>query len=133
MDGLGGLSNWRWVFILEGILTIMIGVVAYFSISDFPDIASWLTDEERAFVTARVGMDKEPARAITFSDIIWFFTDIKRVLGGIMYFCELLLIDPSPCEPQKQPGDRLTCLPMQQLLFPSTVSKPSCLFLHTAF
>ena len=89
MNGIHGLSNWRWIFILEGIGTILVGVVSYFWISDFPEEAQWLTEEERQFVRARAGTDKESARAITYHDILWFFTDLKRILGGIMYFCKL--------------------------------------------
>ena len=92
MDGVQGLSNWRWIFILEGIATIVIGFVSYFCLADFPDQASWLTEEERRFVIARAGIDKEPARPVTSRDVLWFFTDAQRILGGFMYFCEISFV-----------------------------------------
>ncbi|KAL1999602.1 hypothetical protein VTN02DRAFT_4287 [Thermoascus thermophilus] len=54
MDGVGGYSGWRWIFILEGLATIVVAVGAYFVIYDFPDTASFLTEEERAWVIHRL-------------------------------------------------------------------------------
>lgn len=50
MDGVGNYAGWRWIFILEGILTVLVGVVAPFTMYDFPETASFLTDAEREYV-----------------------------------------------------------------------------------
>ena len=42
MTGVGGLGGWRWIFILEGILTFVVGVLAYFFIVNYPDTAKFL-------------------------------------------------------------------------------------------
>jgi len=44
----------RWIFILEGMLTVVVAVIAYFTLFDFPETASFLTEEERAFVVYRL-------------------------------------------------------------------------------
>ncbi|KAI1310479.1 major facilitator superfamily domain-containing protein [Xylaria venustula] len=54
LDGLGGLEGWRWIFILEGIATVLIAVAAFFLLYDFPETATFLTEEERAFVIFRL-------------------------------------------------------------------------------
>ncbi|KAK4210588.1 major facilitator superfamily domain-containing protein [Rhypophila decipiens] len=54
MDGVGNLEGWRWIFILEGIATVFIAVLAYFLLYDFPETAGFLTEEERAFVVFRL-------------------------------------------------------------------------------
>ncbi|KAK7679927.1 hypothetical protein QCA50_017087 [Cerrena zonata] len=54
MDGIGGLEGWRYIFILEGALTILLGILAYFVFPDFPQDAKFLNDREREFVTYRV-------------------------------------------------------------------------------
>lgn len=54
MDGTRGLHGWQWLFLLEGVATVVIAVLAVFLIYDFPDTASFLTEEERAFVTWRL-------------------------------------------------------------------------------
>ncbi|EHK22573.1 uncharacterized protein TRIVIDRAFT_191312 [Trichoderma virens Gv29-8] len=54
MDGVGGLAGWRWIFILEGIATVLVAVLAFFFLHDFPETAKFLTEEERAFVVHRL-------------------------------------------------------------------------------
>jgi sugar phosphate permease len=50
MDGVGGYAGWRWIFILEGLLTVAVALVAPFAIHDFPETATFLTEEERRWV-----------------------------------------------------------------------------------
>ncbi|RFU74902.1 major facilitator superfamily transporter [Trichoderma arundinaceum] len=54
MDGVGGLEGWRWIFILEGIATVVVAAMAFFLLYDFPETAKFLTEEERAFVVYRL-------------------------------------------------------------------------------
>jgi len=46
MDGIGGRAGWSWIFILEGLATILCAVVSFWVISDFPEKAGFLTKEE---------------------------------------------------------------------------------------
>jgi len=64
MDGIGGLEGWRWIFILEGIATVIVALASYFLLYDFPETASFLTEEERAFVVFRLKYQglADPAR-----------------------------------------------------------------------
>ncbi|KJA21329.1 hypothetical protein HYPSUDRAFT_140840 [Hypholoma sublateritium FD-334 SS-4] len=50
MSGTRGLLGWSWIFILEGCATVAVGFLAFFVLVDFPDTASFLTLEERAFI-----------------------------------------------------------------------------------
>ncbi|KAG0702235.1 MFS general substrate transporter [Suillus ampliporus] len=50
MGGIGGLEGWSWIFLLEGLSTIVVAIIALFVLVDFPDTAEFLTPEERAFV-----------------------------------------------------------------------------------
>lgn len=54
MDGVGGYAGWRWIFILEGLLTIVVAVISFFVLYDFPETASFLTTEEKAWVIYRL-------------------------------------------------------------------------------
>ncbi|KAI5927580.1 major facilitator superfamily domain-containing protein [Camillea tinctor] len=54
MDGVGNLEGWRWIFILEGIATVIVAILAFFILHDFPETAIFLTEEERAFVVFRL-------------------------------------------------------------------------------
>lgn len=89
MDGVRGLANWRWIFILEGIFTILVGIASYFLISDFPEDARWLSKDEREYIIARAATNTKKTH-FTARSILPFFTDLKNILGGIMYFGELI-------------------------------------------
>ncbi|RYP02954.1 hypothetical protein DL764_005480 [Monosporascus ibericus] len=54
MDGVANLEGWRWIFLLEGVATVVIAVIAFFVLHDFPETATFLTEEERAFVVFRL-------------------------------------------------------------------------------
>ncbi|KAL1841471.1 hypothetical protein VTJ49DRAFT_7026 [Mycothermus thermophilus] len=54
MDGVGGLEGWRWIFILEGIATVVIAGGAFWAMYDYPETAGFLTEEEREWVVWRL-------------------------------------------------------------------------------
>lgn len=54
MDGIGGLEGWRWIFILEGLLTLVAAFAAYFLVHDTPETAKFLTEEEKVWVINRL-------------------------------------------------------------------------------
>ncbi|KAK0668067.1 putative high-affinity nicotinic acid transporter [Cercophora samala] len=58
MRGVGGLSGWQWIFILEGILTVIVATAAFFIMQDYPSTAKFLTEEERTEVSARLKRDR---------------------------------------------------------------------------
>ncbi|KAF2843204.1 MFS general substrate transporter [Patellaria atrata CBS 101060] len=63
MDGVGGYEGWRWIFILEGLLTVLIAVIAYWILFDFPETATFLSPFERAFVVYRLKYQGQVAGA----------------------------------------------------------------------
>ncbi|KAK4945976.1 hypothetical protein LTR10_014778 [Elasticomyces elasticus] len=59
MDGLGGYPSWRWVFILEGALTIVVAVLGYFLLPNYPSNTPWLSEEERAMAQYRLSREAD--------------------------------------------------------------------------
>ncbi len=57
MHGVGGLEGWRWIFILEGILTVVVACISFFFLHDFPETAKFLTEEERQYVIYKLEHD----------------------------------------------------------------------------
>ncbi|KAL1849552.1 hypothetical protein Plec18167_003155 [Paecilomyces lecythidis] len=55
MDGISGLRGWRWIMILEGIPTVIIGILTWFFLPNDLETAYFLTAEERALMVARRG------------------------------------------------------------------------------
>ncbi|MBS0553141.1 MAG: MFS transporter [Proteobacteria bacterium] len=50
MNGVRGLHGWQWMFILEAVPALILGVVVFFYMTDKPEKASWLKDDERAWL-----------------------------------------------------------------------------------
>jgi len=53
-----GLSGWRWLFILEGVPAIIMGIVTFFYLTDRPEKAHWLDDEEKEWLLAELKKEK---------------------------------------------------------------------------
>ncbi|KAJ5179111.1 hypothetical protein N7492_002321 [Penicillium capsulatum] len=86
MDGMRGLENWRWIFLLEGIASILVGIVAFFFCADFPQQASWLTEDEKTAVIAKTRNYEDGEETVTKSDLLESAKDIKMYLAAFMYF-----------------------------------------------
>ncbi|EJF58076.1 MFS general substrate transporter [Dichomitus squalens LYAD-421 SS1] len=82
MRGVGGLNGWRWIFIIEGLLTVVVSVIAYWFISNYPATAGFLTEDEREHIQARLKEDSDAADNEPFAwSAVWgAFTDIKSWL-----------------------------------------------------
>ena len=53
-----GLSGWRWVFFLEGVPSVIMGIVTWFYLTDRPEQAAWLDEEEKAWITTELANEK---------------------------------------------------------------------------
>jgi ACS family tartrate transporter-like MFS transporter len=58
MDGIAGLSGWKWLFLLQGLPVVAIGLVMLKVLADRPEQARWLTDRERQVVRDRLGSER---------------------------------------------------------------------------
>ncbi|KAJ5997991.1 hypothetical protein N7499_005613 [Penicillium canescens] len=57
MDNVLGLRAWRWLFIIEGAITIVVAVAAVFVLPNFPRTTGWLTEEEKELAVWRLEED----------------------------------------------------------------------------
>jgi ACS family tartrate transporter-like MFS transporter len=58
LDGLYGLAGWQWLFIAEGIPTVLLGISVLFLLDDRPSQARWLTSQEQTWITAELERDR---------------------------------------------------------------------------
>ena len=63
LDGFFGLRGWQWLFLVEGLPAVVLGIFALFVLTERPERASWLRDEERRWLAAT--MTDERARRET--------------------------------------------------------------------
>jgi ACS family tartrate transporter-like MFS transporter len=64
MDGLGGLSGWQWVFIIEGAPAAILGLFAMFVLTDKPADAKWLTDAQKQWLEKKLEAEHTRARLV---------------------------------------------------------------------
>lgn len=85
MRNVGGYAGWRWIFILEGLLTIVIALIAYTFISNYPNTVSWLNKGEKAFIQERLKADSDATNDEEFrwADVWIACKDIKVWLYGL--------------------------------------------------
>ena len=83
MAGVGGYNGWRWIFIIEGLVTIVIAIGSKFLIVDWPETAKFLNDEERKLLIGRLAADNGEARMDRLDKpaLKRCFSDIKVYLG----------------------------------------------------
>lgn len=66
IDQVGGLSAWRWLFIIEGLPSCLSAPLVFFLLPDYPETASWLSKEERALALQR--LESEGSKGLSISD-----------------------------------------------------------------
>lgn len=83
MDNVGGYKAWRWIFILEGLATIVIAIIAKFIIVDWPESAAFLKNEEKAVLLRRLAEDQGEAQMnrLDKKSMKRTFSDPKIYLG----------------------------------------------------
>ena len=73
-DGWLGLRGWQWMFILEAIPAVLLGLACLVVLSDRPADAAWLGDEERRWLLARLQAEagrQRPVGQLSLSQVLW--------------------------------------------------------------
>ena len=73
------LAGWRWLFILEGIPAIVLGVVTIFYLTDWPSQARWLPPDERDWLVSELQAELQAKKKIRDYTIVQAFCD-QRIL-----------------------------------------------------
>ncbi|KAL1858295.1 hypothetical protein VTK73DRAFT_7850 [Phialemonium thermophilum] len=78
MDGYAGYRGWRWILIIEGLPSIVLGVATWFGLADEPATAYYLNEEERRLLVSR--LDRQPgitqsAKQFHWKDVLEAFSD----------------------------------------------------------
>ncbi len=85
--GQGGLAGWQWMFLLQGIPTVILGALAYFLLSDSFANAKWLTPHERAVLEADQATDLANKPKTTTDSLGEVFKNPAIWAFGLIYFC----------------------------------------------
>ncbi|HEY0219906.1 MAG TPA: MFS transporter [Afipia sp.] len=86
MHGLMGLAGWQWMFIIEAIPALILGVVVLFFLTDRPEKATWLKDAERKWLVDTMNAEKA-AKAGVASHSLWRgLADVRVLALSLVYF-----------------------------------------------
>ncbi|KAF2211028.1 hypothetical protein CERZMDRAFT_44134 [Cercospora zeae-maydis SCOH1-5] len=97
MRGLGGYNGWRWIFILEGLLSVLLGILCFFLLPDSPTKSKWLDADETKFLelshiayrgvkTSQKSTDPNRKNKINWRIIKQVVTDWQLYLQGIVFW-----------------------------------------------
>ncbi|MGE0668778.1 MAG: MFS transporter [Sphingomonadales bacterium] len=84
MDHLG-LSGWQWLFIMEGVPTVVMGVVVLFALPNRPDEAPWLDPDEKAWLNGKLAEEDQAAAATSHASIASALTVPKVWMMAFIY------------------------------------------------
>ena len=90
LDGAGGLHGWQWLFLSEGVPTMLFGISVLFVLKDRPADAKWLTQEEREWLEGELKSDREELGSGEHHN----FTDAFKLpalylLAGVFFACQV--------------------------------------------
>lgn len=94
MSGVGGYAGWRWIFILEGLATIVLGVLCFFLLIDSPKLSGkWLSQDEIRFLELQNfikdgGQFKDEKKKASWKDIGAVLSNWRMYLLAYILFCQ---------------------------------------------
>ncbi|MEO8627648.1 MAG: MFS transporter [Betaproteobacteria bacterium] len=91
LAGMHGLAGWQWLFLLEGLPAVVMGVVTIFYLDNGPRSAKWLTEEQKDLVVRQIAEDRESKRVPGSHDrFIDSAKDYKVWVLALIYFCNVI-------------------------------------------
>jgi MFS transporter, ACS family, tartrate transporter len=89
LDGKLGLSGWQWLFLLEGLPSVVFSGVILWTLPDGPEKARWLTGEEKAWLKRQLETDGERAHLGHAAGVLQALLSPKVWMIGLFFFCAL--------------------------------------------
>ena len=83
MNGILGIAGWQWLFIIEGLPVVFIGISLLWLLADRPEDVPWLSDEERRVVRERLAAERRPREVRHFGVAI---RDVRVIILALVQF-----------------------------------------------
>src|ERR1700726_1660104 len=82
-----GLDGWQWLFILEALPSVLVGLCVLFYLTDFPRQARWLQKDEIAWLETVQATEKRNKEKVEHLSLFQALTDTRIFLWALVYFC----------------------------------------------
>jgi len=83
MNGIAGIAGWQWLFIIEGLPVVLIGISLLWLLADRPEDVTWLSDEERRIVRDRLLAERRPHEVRHFAVAV---RDVRVIILALVQF-----------------------------------------------
>ena len=90
LDKRAGLAGWEWLFLAEGIPSVVLGVAVLAVLPDRPSDAKWLTDEQRGWLASRIERDRDASGSVHGVPPLRALVHPVILLSSILYFFAML-------------------------------------------
>ena len=90
MDGACGIAGWRWIYIIEGIITIVYGMICFYLVPSSFEKAHFLNEDDKVVMRYRAKVTHQYSGGsgeFTLKDIVVAAKDIKTWIHGWLQFC----------------------------------------------
>jgi MFS transporter, ACS family, tartrate transporter len=87
LHGFGGLKRWHWLFIVEGLPAVLLGLAALKFLSDRPADTPWLTEDEKHALETKLTAEAEVARDTGYHALGDALTRPRVLVLALLYFC----------------------------------------------
>lgn len=86
MEGVMGLHGWQWMFIIEAIPAVLLGIMVLFYMTDRPEKAKWLSDDQRAWLVAEMNGERASKQVSAKHSILSGMADLRVLALALVYF-----------------------------------------------
>jgi D-galactonate transporter len=86
--GMHGWAGWQWMFVLEAVPTVVVGLLVLSYLKDGVHQASWLNDDEKALIARELAEDDQ--HKVTHASVGEFIRDRRLWLLAAIYFCVVM-------------------------------------------
>lgn len=86
MEGILGLHGWQWMFIIEAVPAVILGVIVLFYMTDRPEKAKWLPDDQRTWLVSEMNEEHARKKVVAKHGIVAGMCDPRVLALALIYF-----------------------------------------------
>lgn len=90
LDGVGGIAGYKWLFVLEALPSLVLGIILFLRLPNGPEEAKWLSAEEKSWLAQRLEQDRLSAGPTAHTSFAKAVTDPRVLVLCFVYFTHVI-------------------------------------------